>query len=149
MYRGLSASYLGVTESTLQWVLYERMKMALARRQEIRMQTGRPMTGWDSTVEWSGKLGAAGAAKLIATGITYPHEVVRTRLRQAPSADGRPKYTGLLQCFRLVLKEEGLASMYGGMTSHMLKVVPSSAIMFGMYEIILRAFGTDASLAKG
>ena len=132
LYRGLSASYLGVTESTLQWVLYERMKMILARREEVRAQSGGPLTGWDSAVEWTGKLGAAGSAKLIATGVTYPHEVVRTRLRQAPLADGRPKYTGLVQCFKLVLKEEGLASMYGGMTSHMLKVVPSSAIMFGM-----------------
>ena len=75
LYRGLGASYLGVTESTLQWVLYERMKMALARREAQIAASGRSPTGWDKTVEWTGKSGAAGVAKLVAAIITYPHEV--------------------------------------------------------------------------
>lgn len=53
-------------------------------------------------------------------------------------ADGRPKYTGLVQCFKLVAKEEGMIGLYGGMTPHLLRTVPSAAIMFGMYEGILR-----------
>ncbi len=53
-------------------------------------------------------------------------------------ADGRLKYTGLIQCFRLIWVEEGLLGLYGGLTPHLLRTVPSSAIMFGMYEGILR-----------
>ncbi len=60
-------------------------------------------------------------------------QVVRTRLRLAPTEGGMLKYTGLAQCFRLVWKEEGLAGMYGGLTPHLMRVVPSAAIMFGMY----------------
>jgi solute carrier family 25 protein 33/36 len=144
LYRGLSASYLGVSESTLQWVLYEQMKMSLARRKDRILATGNPMTWWDETVDLSGKLGAAGSAKLFAAVITYPHEVVRTRLRQAPMEDGKQKYTGLVQCFKVIWKEEGAAALYGGLTPHLLRVVPSAAIMFGMYEVVLRAFGTSA-----
>ncbi len=59
-------------------------------------------------------------------------KVVRTRLRQAPTEKGVSKYTGLAQCFRLVWKEEGMAGLYGGLTPHLLRVVPSAAIMFGM-----------------
>jgi len=59
-------------------------------------------------------------------------------------ADGRPKYTGLVQCFRLVWREERLAGLYGGLTPHLLRTVPSAAIMFGMYEVILRLFDTQA-----
>ncbi|KAH8149210.1 uncharacterized protein LAJ45_06749 [Morchella importuna] len=143
LYRGLSASYLGVTESTLQWVLYERMKGYLARRKDLIVESGRKETLWDGFVDWSGKLGAAGSAKLFAAIITYPHEVVRTRLRQRPT-DGKVKYTGLIQCFKLIWKEEGLVSMYGGLSPHLLRVVPSAAIMFGMYETILRLFGEKA-----
>lgn len=143
LYRGLSASYLGVTESTLQWVLYERMKRYLARRKELIVESGRQETVWDGFVDWSGKLGAAGSAKLVAAIITYPHEVVRTRLRQRPT-DGKVKYTGLVQCFKLIWKEEGLVSMYGGLSPHLLRVVPSAVIMFGMYETILRLFGEKA-----
>lgn len=145
LYKGMSASYLGVTESTLQWVLYEQMKEYLKRREEEIVRTGRPKNWWDNTVEWTGRVGAAGSAKLFAAIITYPHEVVRTRLRQAPTlAGGRPKYTGLVQCFKLVWKEEGMASMYGGLTPHLLRTVPSAAIMFGMYEVILRLLDTPS-----
>lgn len=132
LYRGLSASYLGVSESTLHWMLYEQMKISLRTREAELASSGREPTIWDQTVRWGGKLGAAGSAKFFAAIITYPHEVVRTRLRQAPFQDGRLKYTGLVQCFSTIWKEEGIASLYGGLTPHMLRVVPSAAIMFGM-----------------
>ena len=131
-YRGLSASYLGVTESTLQWVLYEQMKLYLSDREARRIASGRKATKWDQTVNWTGKVGAAGTAKFFAALATYPHEVIRTRLRQAPRSDGQMKYTGIMQCFRTIWKEEGMVSLYGGLTPHMLRVVPSAAIMFGM-----------------
>lgn len=130
-YRGLTASYLGVTESTLQWVLYEQMKIALKNRETRMLASGRDPDTWDKVLGWSGKVGAAGIAKFFAALVTYPHEVIRTRLRQSPQADGRMKYTGIVQCFRVVAKEEGMAALYGGLTPHMLRVVPSAAIMFG------------------
>lgn len=64
-YKGLSASYLGVTEGTIQWVLYERlMKLNL----EAQSQGG-------AIGQWAGTLGSAGMAKMIASLLTYPHEV--------------------------------------------------------------------------
>ena len=147
LYRGLSASYLGVSESTLQWVLYEQAKASLARRQQALDDSGRIPGVWDKTVEYTGKLTAAGGAKFIAALITYPHEVVRTRLRQAPvDASGRVKYTGLLSCFKTVLKEEGVAALYGGLVPHMLRVVPSAAIMFGVYEGVLKGLGENSGV---
>ncbi|KJZ71306.1 hypothetical protein HIM_09316 [Hirsutella minnesotensis 3608] len=144
LYKGMSASYLGVVESTMQWMLYEQMKAALARREARVLASGRDKTWWDKSVDWTGKVGAAGTAKLVAAILAYPHEVARTRLRQAP-ADGRqPKYTGLIQCFKLVWKEEGMMGLYGGLTPHLMRTVPSAAIMFGMYEGILRLFNTPA-----
>ena len=138
LYRGLSASYLGVTESTLQWVLYERMKLSLARREARRLADPRHQRSRvDEVEEWAGKFSAAAAAKAFAAVVTYPHEVVRTRLRQAPTTmtdTGKVtmKYTGLVQCFKTVAMEEGMAGLYGGMTPHLLRDVPSAAIMFGM-----------------
>ncbi|KAF7558516.1 hypothetical protein G7046_g5643 [Stylonectria norvegica] len=144
LYRGMSASYLGVVESTMQWMLYEQMKAALARREMRIVRSGREKTWWDKTVDWTGTVGAAGSAKLVAAIIAYPHEVARTRLRQAPLDTGLKKYTGLVQCFKLVWVEEGLMGLYGGLTPHLMRTVPSAAIMFGMYEGILRLFHTPA-----
>lgn len=63
-YKGLSASYLGVTEGTIQWVLYERLKRLSADTQ-----------GGSGVADWFGMLGSAGTAKCVASLITYPHEV--------------------------------------------------------------------------
>jgi solute carrier family 25 protein 33/36 len=138
LYKGLSASYLGVTESSLQWVMYEQMKRVLARRQVAKLaDSSYSYTFWDDAELWGGRVVSAGMAKLFAAAVTYPHEVVRTRLRQAPTVsvgDGKMemKYTGLVQCFKTVWKEEGMVGLYGGLTPHLLRVVPSAAIMFGM-----------------
>lgn len=63
-YKGLSASYLGVTEGTIQWVLYERLKKLSAA-----------VDGQSGVSQWLGVLGSAGSAKFVASIITYPHEV--------------------------------------------------------------------------
>ncbi|KAH9857287.1 mitochondrial carrier [Lenzites betulinus] len=125
-YKGLSASYLGVTEGTIQWVLYERLKALTANTQ-----------GKGGVQEWLGMLGSAGTAKCVASLITYPHEVIRTRLRQ-PLVDGRMKYTGLLQTLRLVIAEEGARSLYGGLSAHLMRVIPNAAVMYSIYEAVLR-----------
>ncbi|OTB07353.1 hypothetical protein M426DRAFT_318045 [Hypoxylon sp. CI-4A] len=143
-FKGLSASYLGVTESTLHWVLYEEIKSRLRLREARIAKSGKEKSWWDHTVDWTGNFMGAGAAKGIASVLSYPHEVARTRLRQAPMADGRPKYTGLVHCFKLVWKEEGFVGLYGGLTPHLMRTIPSAAIMFGMYEGILKLLGAKS-----
>lgn len=54
---------LGVSELVIQWVVYERFK-----RMGISEKGGK-------LGEWTGVLGAAGGAKLLAALFTYPHEV--------------------------------------------------------------------------
>lgn len=68
-YKGLSASYLGVTEGTIQWVLYERLKA---------LSHAATADGTSPAARWAGMLGSAGAAKFVASLITYPHEVRTT-----------------------------------------------------------------------
>ena len=75
LYKGMSASYLGAVESTMHWILYEQLKRSLARREERIVLSGRPKNWWDRTVDMTGMVGAAGFAKLVATVLTYPHEV--------------------------------------------------------------------------
>lgn len=162
IYRGLGASYLGVSESTLQWVLYERMKTWLAAREASLYPDDTFGDGntsdaddaasrgsrskWATTIHYTSTSAAAGLAKLVAALATYPHEVVRTRLRHAPGEGGRMKYNGIVQCFRLVVKEEGFGALYGGLVPHMLRVVPSAAVMFGCYEGVLKVLGEDSGV---
>lgn len=127
LYKGLSASYLGVAEGTIQWVLYERLKKSL------------PKSSDGSSTAWGTYFAAAAGSKLFAATLTYPHEVLRTRLREQ-GASSAPKYRGLLQAARLIVKEEGAGALYGGMTAHMMRVVPNSAIMFFCYEFLTHLY---------
>jgi solute carrier family 25 protein 33/36 len=54
-----------------------------------------------------------GVAKLLASILTYPHELVRTRMREG--LETQHKYSNLLTTFK---KEEGVNSLYKGMGAY-------------------------------
>ncbi|KAJ2471599.1 Pyrimidine nucleotide transporter, mitochondrial [Coemansia sp. RSA 2322] len=93
LYKGTSASYLGASESAVQWMIYERLKHFMSLRQskgDLGARRGKTM------FDWFEYFGAAASAKLLASLISYPHEVLRTRLRQPPDSNGVVKYKGLV-----------------------------------------------------
>jgi len=129
-YRGLKASYWGLTEGALQFLLYEQAKTRLAAMQAP--------TGQSEDVGKKGlaisSLAAAAGSKMLASLATYPHEVVRTRMREASGA----RYTGMIQALKLIGKEEGVKGLYGGLGPHLMRVVPNTALMFMSFEILSR-----------
>jgi len=42
-----------------------------------------------------------------------------------PLVGGRKKYTGLIQTLRLVIAEKGAYSLCGGLSAHLMRVVPT------------------------
>lgn len=117
-YRGLSASYWGVTEGAFQLMLYEKMKEAYHEHYP------------PSNLAY---FSMAAFAKLWAAAATYPHEVVRTRLRDQRHPNER-KYYGMVQSLRLIAIEEGRRGLYGGLVPHLARVVPNAAIMYFVVE---------------
>lgn len=86
------------------------------------------LSAWEYSV-------AASTAKMIAIIATYPHEVVRTRLREQ-AINGAFKYTGFLNTLNIIAKEEGIRGLYGGMGLHLLRSVPNAAVMFVTFELV-------------
>lgn len=77
-------------------------------------------------------------SKLFAAAASYPHEVLRTRMReQMAGADGRLKYSGIVQATRLIVAEEGMRGLYGGMGVHLLRTVPNAAILLLVVETMV------------
>ncbi|KAJ1912613.1 hypothetical protein H4219_005534 [Mycoemilia scoparia] len=143
-YKGTSASFLGISEGTIQWMLYERFKKII-RDKKAKLEN---IPGGDHSIkksinDWFEYFGAAASAKLISAVIAYPHEVLRTRLRQLPDSNGQVKYTGLTQAAKVIWKEEGLFAFYGGLAPHLMRTVPNAAIMFLSYELVLHYFGSS------
>lgn len=124
-YRGLSASYVGISETVVHFTIYEKVK---ARLIKLQHKTKEDFNVFECML-------AAGVSKSIAASLCYPHEVVRTRLRQQDSEFlGKHKYRSFLQTLKTVLKEEGWRGLYGGLGTHLLRQVPNTAIMFFTYE---------------
>lgn len=120
-FKGLSASYVGCTEGAIQWIVYEKLKKALELEQKDKNKKITP----------SQYARASSAAKFVAILMTYPHEVVRTRLREQGS-----KYTGFVHALRTIAKEEGMKGLYGGVGLHLIRSVPNAAIMFVTFELV-------------
>lgn len=121
-YRGLTASYAGLAETAIHFVIYEHIKKTIKAH--------------DQKLELKDCMLAAGVAKLTASSICYPHEVCRTRLRQKVSRESR-KYHSFFQTLFKIWREEGHRGLYGGMTPHLFRVVPNTAIVFLTYEAIV------------
>ena len=123
-YKGLRASYWGATEAALHFMLYEEMK--------------RRFGDVDAEGHATALQGAAfgGSAKLIASVTTYPHEVVRLRMREKPKVLGElPEYTGMIQALAKIGREEGRVGLYGGLLPHLARTVPNSIILFACFEL--------------
>ena len=128
-FRGLSASYVGVFETVIYFLLYEDLKKTLNLNN--RKHSGENFQALHLIF-------AATSSKLIATMLMYPHEVVRTRLRQdVQDVLGRLKYRNFFQTLYLVGKEEGRSGLYGGFGTSLIRQVPNTMVTFLVYEAII------------
>uniref|UniRef100_A0A8D0HE85 Solute carrier family 25 member 33 n=1 Tax=Sphenodon punctatus TaxID=8508 RepID=A0A8D0HE85_SPHPU len=110
-YRGISASYAGVSETIIHFVIYEALKQHCY---------------------FFSLMAAAAVSKTCASCIAYPHEVIRTRLREEGS-----RYRSLVQTLRLVVREEGALALYRGLQAQLIRQIPNTAIMMATYELII------------
>lgn len=130
-YRGMSASYAGISETVIHFVIYESIKRKL-----LEFKTASSMDDEDESVkeasDFVGMMMAAATSKTCATSIAYPHEVVRTRLREEGT-----KYRSFFQTLSLLVREEGYGSLYRGLTTHLIRQIPNTAIMMSTYEVVV------------
>jgi solute carrier family 25 protein 33/36 len=140
-YKGLSAGYLGVVETAIQFVLYEHMKQKLSSRRRDAETPG-ILSATQPSANSADVLLASGTAKFCACIIAYPHELIRTRLREQKNVLGgdaldRPvAYKGLMHCGATIMRQEGVRGFYSGLCPHLLRVVPNTAIMFIVFEYL-------------
>ena len=125
-YKGLLPSLLGVFHVVVQFPLYEHFKSLTAEAQR-----GEPLTSGSILL-------CSGGSKMLASIVTYPHEVLRTRLQMIPTSTTlkgvtQTHYPSLLQTIYSIAKSEGIPGFYRGMGVNLVRTVPSSGLTILTY----------------
>uniref|UniRef100_A0A3P9P2J8 Solute carrier family 25 member 36 n=1 Tax=Poecilia reticulata TaxID=8081 RepID=A0A3P9P2J8_POERE len=128
-YRGMSASYAGISETVIHFVIYENIKRRLLEAKTPQNMDEEEEASKDAS-DFVGMMLAAATSKTCATTIAYPHEVIRTRLREEGT-----KYRSFFQTLTTVPREEGYRALYRGLTTHLVRQIPNTAIMMCTYEL--------------
>ncbi|KAJ2082062.1 mitochondrial FAD carrier protein flx1 [Coemansia sp. RSA 988] len=145
LYKGLAPGLLGVAHGGLQFMAYEEMKKRRAH--------GRWTDGFTST-EYAAM---SSSSKVFALAITYPSQVLRSRLQQTPGQTGRgvggaPRmsaYSGLGDALAKTMRAEGVAGFYKGFGPALLRVLPGNIITFIVYEKIAGMLRRQATYGNG
>ncbi|WBW71512.1 mitochondrial carrier, ATP:ADP antiporter [Schizosaccharomyces osmophilus] len=66
--------------------------------------------------------------------LVFPLNVLRTRLQTQGTPGHRASYNGFVDCFFKTTKKEGFGALYKGLAPNLLKVAPSVAISYLVYE---------------
>ncbi|KAK7196281.1 mitochondrial carrier protein-like protein [Novymonas esmeraldas] len=144
---GLMEFYRGFTPNMVGIVVYRGLEMGLysSAQQSImvyRMQV-RKMNRHEASLG-SAEVGAVGMfSSIVAQTVSYPLNVIRTRL-QTQGTNGRAKkYTGMVDCMVKMIRNKGVTSLFSGLTANYLKAVPASACTFVVFERVQRMLLED------
>ncbi|KAF7804889.1 nicotinamide adenine dinucleotide transporter 1, chloroplastic [Senna tora] len=142
LYSGLAPALAGISHVAIQFPTYEKLKCYLANRGSFMLflffyehLTVLELDLWDHYFVSDGttvdKLGARDVAiassvsKIFASTLTYPHEVIRSRLQEQGYHSER-RYSGTIDCIRKVFQQEGLTGFYRGCAINLLRTTPAA-----------------------
>jgi len=123
-WKGVTASYWGISETVIHFVIYEYLKKQLANAQNKRK------TDEKTLLDFVGFMLCGACSKTCATIVAYPHEVARTRLREENSV-----YRSFWQTLATVYRNEGRRGLYRGLATQLIRQIPNTAIMMSTYEL--------------
>jgi solute carrier family 25 aspartate/glutamate transporter 12/13 len=77
-----------------------------------------------------------------AAALVTPADVIKTRLQVAARA-GQTTYSGVIDCFRKVMREEGPKAFWKGTAARVCRSSPQFAVTLLTYELLQRLFYVD------
>ncbi|XP_039033387.1 mitochondrial carrier protein CoAc2-like [Hibiscus syriacus] len=123
LYRGVAPSLYGIFPyAGLKFYFYEEMKRHVPDDQKKNIMVN---------------LVCGSVAGLLGQTFTYPLDVVRRQMQvQRVLASNSPELKGAMETLVMIAKNQGWKQLFSGLSINYLKVVPSVAIGFTVYDIM-------------
>ncbi|KAL0915180.1 hypothetical protein M5K25_015580 [Dendrobium thyrsiflorum] len=133
-WKGVLPTLIMVSNPSIQFMLYEAMLKKMKKKRGSNTKGAEGLAAFEIFL-----LGAV--AKLGATVVTYPLNVVKARLqaKQALDIDRRHHYQGTWDAIRKMIRYEGLAAFYKGMRTKIVQSVLAAAVLFMVKEELVKA----------
>ena len=156
LYKGASVAFVMVSHGGIQFVAYEFLKShfgTYTRAERAKKQDHERISVLEALEDSLGYLTMGAASKILASTFTYPLQVIKSRLQQRADAvdisqEGeirvkRREYKGVVDCVSRIWRNEGALGFFKGCVPNALRVAPSSAITFVVYETVMDALGCE------
>lgn len=88
---------------------------------------------------------AGGLAGTFSWVISIPVDVVKSRL-QVDGIDGKPKYSGAMDCMRKSYQAEGMKFFTRGLSSTLLRAFPMNAVCFYVVSYVMKTFDNTKNI---
>lgn len=129
LYTGLVPSLLGLFHVAIHFPIYEKLKVRFHCYSVIINEKGEKET----SINIKNLSMASSVSKMMASLITYPHEILRTRMQLKSNLPARIQRK-LIPMIRTTYRNEGFKAFYSGFTANLLRTVPASAITLVSFE---------------
>ncbi len=144
LYKGAGLALFGVSNGAIQFMAYEELKkwrtsVAARRISDSNASDTNASTASRSAAVDTSMIKLAnteyvimsGVSKVAAILLTYPYQVVRSRIQNHATSH---IYPNISTCIRLTYTQEGLRAFYKGLVPNLVRIIPGTCVTFVVYE---------------
>ena len=140
LYAGLVPSLLGLLHVAIHFPVYEKLKTRLGCYTVNYNENGEKQ----QSLNVQRLIMASSLSKMVASLITYPHEILRTRMQLKSNLPSKIQHK-LIPMIKKTYRNEGFMAFYSGFTANLLRTVPASAVTLVSFEYFRNHFGHQST----
>ncbi|KAL3943585.1 MAG: hypothetical protein SGBAC_002329 [Bacillariaceae sp.] len=147
LYKGTGPALLLTSHGGVQFMVYEALKKNFNFTRADRLEDGKRSSVLERLKQSAGHLTMGAVSKIVASTTTYPLQLIKARVQQRSefvelASDGgvrvvKRDHKGVFSTIMRTWQQEGITGFFKGAVPNAVRVAPSSALTFVVYEFVL------------